>query len=375
MPRGPSRRALLRGAGAALLAATAAASGVRPGSPAGAAAAAGPAPAGSGGLSLLRFAYSGDTDGPGAQRFQWQGLQGDLARPAGVATVLVYATAVERRDDPAGTTQCLPPAEVADRWRLRDTRGDVVTRAGGDVALDVGDAALRSRAADFLVAKCRADGWTGVLLDEVNAEFGWGWPGAVPARYPTPQSWQAAQQGFVAALGDALRGAGLSLAGNVAQPLWPEFCLALAAGGMEPVVENFVAGRVGPAGYLTARGGGWEARLAWVERAQAVTSRVVLHDTQTDEAAIRYGLGSFLLVDDGSGVYGASVAYDADPPFPDAYRAAGGLGAPRSSRTEVAPGVWARDFAGGRLVVNATRADVEVAGTAVPATDSVLLAS
>lgn len=336
--------------------------------------------------TFLRFAYAGDASVTGTERWQWQGLQGNLRRPTRgqVARQLVYATVVQRPSDPAGITQCLRPADVRPEWLLRDTQGRVINRplngAGGDNALDVGHPDLRAAAAAFLVAKCRTEGWTGVLLDEVNAAFGWGFPGRTPARYPTAAAYRTAMIGFVRTVTSALRAAGFEVAGNLGTvvPDSGEFCRELVGAGMVPVSEFFVAGSSDSA-PASLENGGWDEQVRWAEWSLATAAQTLLHDKQTAAEAVRYGLATFLLVDNGTGAYGASVEYTAEATASDRSGAsqrcfddALALGAPQGPRREVQRGVWRRDFDNGWVLVNTSESPCVAAGQRLAGTSALI---
>ncbi len=327
---------------------------------------------------FARFAYSGDPSEEGTARWQWQGLQGDRMRPSlnVVATQLRYATAVARASDPTGITQCLPPHEVRSNWRLRDLQGRPVLRNDGDdAALDVGEPDFQQAAADFLVAECRQQRWSGVLHDEFNADFQFGWPGAVPAAYPTPADWQAAQLRYVRVLAWRLNEAGFVLAGNLGTVTrdtrnWNE---QLVDAGMIAVSESFVTGATGGGTMASAENGQWKEQVDWAEWNLARHRTVVVHERQSAEAPIRYGLGTFLLVDTGTGVFGADVDYDAaTTPYPACFTDATRLGPPTSSRTELDDGLWARSFRNGQVLVNSREMATKWAGITLSPTSAAI---
>lgn len=328
--------------------------------------------------TFARFAFSGDPSRPGTERWQWQGLQGDRSRPAAdlVVNQLVYASAVERSSDPAGITQCMRPRDVARSWRLHDLDGRLVQRNhDDDTALDVGEPAFQEAAAQFLLAKCIDQRWSGVLHDEFNADFQFGWPGAVPATYPTPADWQAAQLRYVRVLAQRLNEAGFVLAGNLGTVTrdtrnWSE---QLVEAGMIAVSEFFVTGATGGGTMASAENGQWKEQVDWVEWNLARHTTVVVHERQNAEAPIRYGLGTFLLVDTGTGVFGADVDYDAAAtPYPACFTDATMLGSPTSSRVEVADGTWARNFRNGQVLVNSREMTTQWRGITLPPTSAAI---
>jgi len=328
--------------------------------------------------TFARFAFSGDPSAPGTERWQWQGLQGDLKRPAAelVANQLLYATAVQRSSDPAGITQCLLPRNVASSWRLRDHQGRLVQRDhDDDTALDVGEPAFQQAAAQFLLAKCREQRWSGVLHDEINADFQFGWPGAVPAAYPTPGDWQTAQLRYVRVLARRLNEAGFVLAGNLGTVTrdarsWSE---QLVAAGMTAVSEFFVTGNADGGTMASAENGQWQEQIDWAEWNLAQRRTVVLHERQSAEAPIRYGLATFLLVDTGTGVFGADVDYDATTtPYPKCFTDAARLGPPTDRRLELNGGLWSRQFRNGLVLVNSNEHAMTWHGTELSPTSAAI---
>lgn len=328
--------------------------------------------------TYIRWAFAGNPSVGDTQRWAWQGLQGDRSRPplASVPHQLVYASAVRRTSDPEGITQCMLPKNVPDEWLLRDQAGRVISRAQGDtVALDVGNSKVRSAAAKFLVEKCARQRWSGVAHDEFNPVFGFGWSGAVPARYPTDTQWQEALLGYVAVLSKAVADAGFLFAGNVGTVTTTSrpFNKAIVRTGCLSISEFFVAGGRDPASAATAENGQWAEQVDWVEWNLHAGRRVVVHDAQTEPGRIRYGLGTFLLLDDGHGVYGADADYNADTtPYPQCFVDAKKLGSTRDSRREIHPHVWERRFSAGKVLVNSSEKSA-VIGSRVMAPTSALV--
>lgn len=328
--------------------------------------------------TFLRFAYYGNPTAAGTERWQWQGLQGDRARPsfATVPEQYVYADTVKRSGDPTGITQCMRPGDVANAWLLRDRSGAVIHRdSNDDYALDVGNSAYRNAAADFLVRKCQTERWSGILLDEVNPTISWAFPGAVPARYPTDAAWQGALRGFVQVLASRLKAAGFGLVGNVgtAEKQYRAWCESLVRVGMVCNSEFFVCGGYGTNNVATLEDGTWAEQMDWMEWAQANGPRVLVHDKQDDDKLIRYGVGSFLLADTGKGVYGADVNYGADTRYPVCFDEAKQLGSPIGVRTQVQPGVWRRDFSSGYVLVNSSTRATTYQGRPVPSTSGTIV--
>lgn len=309
--------------------------------------------------AFIRFAFSGNTAAAGAERWQWQGLQGDRAKPARVARNLVYATAVQRPSDSTGITQCMPPADVRDEWFLRDGSGRKLHRdsggPGGDYALDPGHPGFQERAARFLIDKCRREGWHGILHDEINGELSWAFPGPGAAKYPTGDAYRAALLGYIRYLRPRLADAGFLLVGNIGEAHHRAWCEDLTRAGMVTSSESFVCGDLGRSGPMSSEDGQWTWRIDWLEWSLNNAPNVVMHDRQNAEGPTLYGLGTFLLVDNGRGVYGASTGYSASDPWLNCFTAAQSLGAPVGSRRLLSGGLWRRDFTRGYVLVNSSR--------------------
>jgi len=334
--------------------------------------------------TLMRIAFSGDPAGAGTERWRWQLIQDGQSRPtlAQVPEQFVYATYVRRNSDNAGLTQCLPPGQVTADWLLRDGAGNPITRnAGDDTAIDVGNPNFQSAAANSLIAKCRNGGWTGVWMDEVNYDFTFGGWSATPAKYPDNVSWQRALLAFTKYLAAQLKAVGFTFGGNLGTYSAynsASFARNLAAGGMIPGVEFFVAGNQNagqaPQGVDGDQDNNWPVQMGWLDWCMANAAQSVFHDDATDQNRITYSFGSFLLADNGTGRYGADVNQDTNTPYPQCYTDAGKLGAPNGARYSPEAGVWRRDFATGSVVVNTNRNAVTYNGQSYAGVSAVITA-
>ena len=322
--------------------------------------------------AFFRYAFSGNTAAAGSDRWAWQVLQGDRAKPAGVDNLFVYATAVQRPSDPRGITQCMPPSEVRDEWFLRDQDGQKIHRGingvGGDYALDVGHPGFRARAASFLVDKCRRENWDGVLHDEINGELTWAFHGARSARYPTSEAYRRVQLDYIRFLRGELAAAGLRLAGNIGESIYRAWCEDLTRAGMITMSETFVSGNLGRSGPMSSDDGQWTRRVDWLEWSVANAPAVFIQDRQNEEGPITYGLATFLLADNGRGAYGASTAYSGADPWRRCFTAAQQLGAPTGPRQLISGALWRRGFEHGHVLVNAARSATTYHGVAIAPT-------
>jgi len=334
--------------------------------------------------ALMRIAFSGDPAGAGTERWRWQLIQDGQSRPTKTQapSQFVYAAFVKRSGDNQGLTQCLRPADVQPQWILKDNSGNPLSRNNGeDLCLDVGNSGYQQAAAQFLIAKCRSGNWTGVYMDEINANFDWvGYP-ARPAKYPDDTSWRSALVSFCGYLAQQLKAAGYLLAGNLgtySEYNSHAFARTLVTGGMIPGVEFFVAGNqnVGQAPQSTDgdQDNNWPIQMGWLDWCMANAAQSVFHDDATDPARITYSFGSFLLADNATGRYGADVSQDTNTPYPQCYTDAGALGAPVGSRYQPQAGVWRRDFTTGSVVVNTNRNAITYNGRSYAGVSAVITA-
>ena len=225
--------------------------------------------------TLMRIAFSGDPAGAGTERWRWQLIQDGQSRPtkAQDPSQFVYAAFVKRNSDPGGLTQCLRPADVRSEWILKDSSGNPMPRNNGDeVCLDVGDADYQQAAAQFLISKCRSGNWTGVYMDEINANFDWAGYPARPGKYPDDTSWRSALVSFCGYLAQQLKAAGFLIAGNLgtySNYNSYTFARTLVANGMIPRVEFFVAGNqnAGQAPQSTDgdQDNNWPIQMGWLD--------------------------------------------------------------------------------------------------------------
>jgi len=332
--------------------------------------------------TLMRIAFSGDPAGAGTERFRWQLIQDGQSRPTQpqAPSQFVYAAFIKRNSDPGGLTQCLHPADVRPEWILKDSSGNPLPRNSGDeVCLDVGHTGYQQAAAQFLISKCRTGGWSGVYMDEINANWDWAGYPARPAKYPDDTPWRAALVSFCGYLAQQLKTAGFLLAGNLgtySNYNSHDFARTLVTNGMIPGVEFFVAGNqnAGQAPQSTDgdQDNNWPVQMGWLDWCMANAPQSVFHDDATDSTRIAYSFGSFLLADNGTGRYGADTNQDTNAPYPQCYTDAQKLGVPTGARQQVQSRVWRRDFVNGRVVVNVNRQVVTYAGTQLAGTSAAI---
>jgi lysophospholipase L1-like esterase len=319
-------------------------------------------------VTFGRFCYSLDTTNSiatQATRWPWQALQGDTTitptvpqlRAAGATTLVRYATPMAcRASDPAGYTQALPPAQVQSSWLLKDSSGTVITRNNGDdQAIDPGNTAFQQAAGQNLVSICQSQGWDGIMLDEINADPTWAYPGNRPDVYPDNASWQAACLALVQALASALHTAGLKLWINLGQAgnSWDQ-TITQACDGSN---QEYWIGRSGYADPSTAStaNGVWAQQLSWAQWNEQQGIASIYHCSTTDANVATYALATFLLISEGHGIFSASPdAYDnTDVWNVNDFTAALNLGAPSGAYT-TSETTYTRQFANGTVTVDPT---------------------
>lgn len=209
------------------------------------------------------------------------------------------------------------------------------------------------------VRRQRDAGWEAIFLDNVAATYSHIGQRAdngegVVAEYESVEAWQEAVAGMLAAIKAAFP----------ERPLWGNIIEAPARADAwdyyRPLLdgvqeESFATGwasdePLGP--------GAWEAMLARAERTLAAGKGVVLYSQgeQNDYARLRFGLASYLLVatPDARATfrYAHTSSYEHLWWYPEFDIT---LGGPLGPRYRTWGGRWARDFACGRVEVDAVR--------------------
>ena len=273
-------------------------------------------------------------------------------------TFLFYADPmVERPSDAKGYTTALPPAQIKSAWQLRDSSGALLTRSDGDgdEMLDPGNVDYQNAAAANLISVADAEGWDGVLLDEVNET--WSWTMAEqPANYPTQQSWDTAQIAFVHNVCGQLAKAGKQCVTNTGDYATDAgFWSQVTAGNSGSMQAFFVAldtalGDIPT--VATIENGWWQSSENRLIASQNAGKDSLFRAYAANAAEVRYALGSYLLAWRGYGTFAASTDYYGGT---DAWSAdfttAKALGAPTSGYQASGDLLW-RQFQHGYVVVN-----------------------
>ncbi len=249
-------------------------------------------------------------------------------------------------------------ADLAEEsWFLHDAAGERLVYCDHPEvwAAEVGNPGYQAAWTAAVLARVTADGFDGVMLDDVNTFPGHclGDQGTPIAEYPTDEAYGEATVAFMAAVGPALQAEGLAVAPNIALNPWDTTQLVQAA-EMLPYVTHWVREYWMrwdvSANFL---GDEWEATLDTMLLAQEadVGYLAITYGPGVEGASSgqRYGRASWLLAWDGEsdsawGYWGAG-----EDPWSEEW--AQDLGRP------VAPidrqnGAWVREYSAGWVAVN-----------------------
>jgi hypothetical protein len=281
-------------------------------------------------------------------------------RTAGVRKLYRYTHALTRTANDRGIRQAY--SVFKDTWLARDRNGQPIASSkfwsGEDpnYLIDLGLPEYQQHSAEYLVGKCRAEGWDGIYLDEINEYQSYAGY-RLPANYSTEYRFQLAQLAYIQHVSTALRNAGFECHVNIASNdnQWRKNVMATVDGSH--VEFGFVQWTVNsPDAWHVAslENGqflqqlGW---LAWNEVAGKVTTCQA--DAKT-AAEVDYALASLLLVATGKARFAArknqsyGVGQGWWTPAMDTARL---LGQPKGAYT-VASGLYQRSFEHGRVTVN-----------------------
>lgn len=244
-------------------------------------------------------------------------------------------------------------------WIVKDRAGKDITFWGGDLHLyDVGNPAYQDEWARRAIDYAQSAGFHGIFGDDVNVgeSFRDSWS-AVPAKYQTNEAWTQAVESFLNNVTPKLKAAGLTFVPNVAS--------AWNSDRATQVRWATLAGAYGREHYQSWQGdtqllGGadwaWMAALHRDIAAAGIPIYAFPHGGGAQATAkMRYTRYSYLLWHEPS--LGGGFAYStgggpdsgADP-----YNAAWAvdLGAPSGPAVQQSTGVWTRQFANGKIVVD-----------------------
>jgi Hypothetical glycosyl hydrolase family 15 len=249
-------------------------------------------------------------------------------------------------------------AAIHERWWLHNSSGRRITFGDHSylAAANIGDSGWQRKARSH-VARIKADGYDGIMLDDVNTRPGHGFKAAEAnhsVEYGTDTAYGDAAKAAIAALGPYIKGQGLLAVANVGMDPW----IAEQYSRFTPMLANL-------SGVFREFWMAWNRSSmpftgevwSWTLRVQADTEaagRIFLANSyplapRSDIRSIRYGQASFWIGWDGAEASG--FGYNSGLGR-DSYRQYGRvLGAPTGGKQAVGVG-WLRRYAAGVAVVN-----------------------
>jgi hypothetical protein len=298
-------------------------------------------------------------------------------KQAGVTEVLRYTFPLTWTDHPhAAYRMGSDPASFDRSWlairagkTIRSTKFDSGDEFG-NYLIDIGLPAYQDASADWLIRRCREDGYTGIYLDEIN-EFQAYAGYLIPTKYGNDYQVQLAQLSYVKYVAAALKTAGFSCHVNLAaNPVAWRNNIATAVDGVE--MEFFAVQHTVPNAWTMAsvENKVWREQLDWLVWNEAKGKSTMCQADARSEAQVEYALASMLLVTTGKAVfaatkggYGLSAAW-----WTPAMETAKLLGQPKAPHVTQASGLCTREFEHGRCTVNPNERTV---GT-MPATSGLI---
>jgi hypothetical protein len=278
----------------------------------------------------------------------------------------------------------------ANGWLLRDANGTVMTGYGHYLG-DVGSTAYQQEWIRQVSSFLSQSGAEGVYIDDVLGNIStWSNCKCFPAKYSNLGAWQSAMVSFIRAVGPALKSRGFYVlasshtyvegaAGNQDGSLEAEWWRQLAP-SVSGLMNEYWAQNAGDERSRSI-GPNWDMQWDGWQRLVSVAQDAgadffgITYGSSAVPARIRFAKGSFLLDWHGRG---GGVIYertDGGDPWDASYTA--DIGDPVSAKTQIATGVWQRQYSAGIVVVNATLSSVTVtvAGSTrtIAATDALIL--
>jgi hypothetical protein len=219
--------------------------------------------------------------------------------------------------------------------------------------MDIGNAAYQQQWVNDVIAAAKADGVDGIFLDDVNTHPGHCMDNNGLLRYTDAQYGQA-MVNFMAAVGPALKAAGLIVVSNVSADPWnttqENYALQIAPYTNAYFREFFMHWNSSTNAVFTDVN--WDSSMSQMENTSKLTSFIgnTYSNIATDTATAVYGRASFLLGWNGDS--GSAYQFHADCQC-DSYSNAWAqdLGTPTNARYQVGS-AWRREFTGGTAIVN-----------------------
>ena len=246
-------------------------------------------------------------------------------------------------------------------WFLRDTAGQRVESAGysGAWLMDLGSRSYQEAWLASVAAEVRAQGWDGVMVDDVNVTPRWHVGGRTLAAYPTDASYTAATRSFLARVGPALRAQGALVVPNIytewptGPVVWRDW-LQFVSGALQEYWTKW-----GEASTDHFAGADWSYRQQFLALTQAAGKPYlgVTYAPKSDVRSMAYARASFLLDWNGGSSALVFEAPGGQDPYASEWTAQ--IGRPAGAKVAVG-GAWRRSYTGGSAVVNPSTAPVTV---------------
>lgn len=246
-------------------------------------------------------------------------------------------------------------------WALHDNTGATIywTDFGGYLQpIDPGDPGVIAASGQAIIDECKAHGFDGVFLDDLNSDWTHYNTGA---SYPvdfTGGNAYASTKAWVSSVVPRLRNSGLEVVGNAQINLtgnWQEVLTAWSTYLNGVCLEHFSRwGDYSSAQWPNFTGWMWDQRVmhaATIQKNGAYLMGISYGDAG-DTLGQRYHRAMFLMLSDGGGYSfwcpsGLQGSFDAPQALTD-------LGAPTSGATKLSNGLWKRTFQRGFVILNPT---------------------
>jgi hypothetical protein len=269
------------------------------------------------------------------------------ANPAGCDTGITFAEA-----------QAHDAASPKDPWILRDSHGNPMTGGYPDNYLgDVGSASFQTRWLANVSTFLRANGLSGVFIDNVLGDLS-GWSqGRFPTKYANDPAWEDAMASFVSRVGPALQRQGFFVAVNAYKPYPDDISWwRRIARWTDGLTDEFWQQNPNDVRQLyTSDAPSWTGHWDYWQQLVGVAQKNgssffgISYGDTSDTRLMQYGRASFLIAWNGrGGAYFFNPLAAADP-WQEAWTA--DIGRPVASRYRVGSG-WRREFSNGTVVVN-----------------------
>lgn len=280
--------------------------------------------------------------------------------------VLLYKnTFFLRSDDNASTVGGFASGETIDRnhpdWFMLDASGNrIVFQYYPGInfyAMDWGNQSWREYWASQALSRAQALGFDGLFLDDVYTRF-YGELNRPLSNYSSEAQLQAAVKGFLAHVYGRVKAADprLLVIGNLVDHLWfPDLYadwLTVTDGLMD---EQFVHVGQDPNTGFKSLEDWWKRQVDEVVTAERMGkySLFISHGSTTDQASMVFAYCSYLLGASGSSHYYHEIGGTyANATWFDLW--ARDLGAPAGGYSARSDGLYSRDFANGKVIVNPT---------------------